>query len=835
MEAHERRVQKVLEGNKQFLVPHYQRPYTWSKDDWNTLWNDLEELREDPDAPPHFIGSIVTAPARTIPEGVEKRLLIDGQQRMTTIMVLLGAIRDRARAVGETKLADKIHDHLTNRHEEGLDHFRLLPTEGETPTESDQHALLALIRSEPVVGTSRVVDAVAYFRERVRTLDASALDDLFRRVMTRLTLVSIILDEKDNPHRIFESLNGKGRPLSQADLIRNYFFMRIDHREHEHIYKVLWRPMQQRLGEEHLTEFVRHYLTKTAGAFVKASDVYATLKSKVDADTARTLDHLKDLVRHAEYYLVLLDPSKAASLELSSRLDRIVRWDVSVAYPFLLGAYADFVEARLSEPALCAVLDVLETYLVRRFVCGVQSRDLNKILSPLYAQASKGDDFVAAVRRVLGARQLPRDDTFRRDLAEARLYGQGDRVKKTKLILERLELAHAHKEKVNTADLSIEHVMPQSPTDWWKEHLGENWEEDHAELLHTLGNLTLTGYNSELSNSPFTVKREQLLASHIELNRFFANSDHWRASDIERRADVLAELALSVWPDFAPARPAEGEAVGQRDDVTGTVPRKVRLQGKESPVQSWADVLVWTFERLMDLGPDAAEVILDAMPRIVNRDPTAFKRARRLHRLPNGTFLELNWSAIAIFRYCTQAVQLVGLSTEEWEVEYDRVVDDEDGATGSGATTEIKALQLELWKQVREALEAAGSFPSLRAARPQYWFDLAIGRSGVEVTLTANMLSGRAGVKLTLHPPLAEELLPRLLAEKGEIEREVGQSLQWDPYPAKKVRTITLTTPMKLVDRASWPAAINWFISNAAAFKRSFVPRVIDDGTGSER
>lgn len=828
MEAHERRVQKVLEGNKQFLVPHYQRPYTWAKDDWNTLWNDLEELREAPDAPPHFIGSIVTAPARTIPEGVEKRLLIDGQQRMTTIMVLLGAIRDRARAVGETKLAEKIHDHLTNRHEEGLDYFRLLPTEGETPTESDQHALLALIRSEPVIGTSRVVDAVAYFQERVRTLDAAALDDLFRRVMTRLTLVSIILDEKDNPHRIFESLNGKGRPLSQADLIRNYFFMRIDQREHEHIYKVLWRPMQQRLGEEHLTEFVRHYLTKAAGAFVKGSDVYATLKSKVDADPAHTLDHLKDLVRHADYYLVLLDPSKATSRDVSTRLERIARWEVSVAYPFLLGVYGDFVGGKLNEAELCAVLDVLETYLVRRFVCGVQSRDLNKILSPLYAQASKGEDFVASVRRVLGARQLPRDDTFRRDLAEARLYGQGDRIRKTKLILERLESAHGHKEKVDVTGLSIEHVMPQTLTDWWKEHLGENWEEAHEELLHTLGNLTLTGYNSDLSNSPFPVKREQLLASHVELNRFFAGSDHWRAADIERRADVLAELALSVWPDFAPNRPSAGEATGSRDDVTGTVPRKVRLQGNECPVQSWADVLVWTLERLMDLGPEVAEAILDAMPRVVNRDPAAFKRARRLHRLPNSALLELNFSAIAIFRYCTQAVQLAGLSTEEWEVEYDRVVDDEEGGASSGATTEIKSLQLDLWRQVRDALEAAGTFSSVRAARARYWFDLAIGRAGVEVTLTAHMHAGRAGVRLTLHPPLAEEVFPRLLAEKDEIERELGHALQWDLHPAKKNRTITLTTPMKLMDSAVWPAAISWFIENAGAFKRAFVPRVVN-------
>ncbi len=830
MEAHEQRVQKVLEGNKQFLVPHYQRPYTWSKDDWNTLWNDLEELREEPDAPPHFIGSIVTAPARTIPEGVEKRLLIDGQQRLTTIMVLLGTMRDRARAVDDAKLAEKIQDHLTNRHEDGLDHFRLLPTEGETAAESDQHAFLALIRREPVAGTSRVVEAVTYFQERMRTLDGPALDDLYRRVTTRLTLVSIVLNEKDNPHRIFESLNGKGRPLSQADLIRNYFFMRLDAKDHEHIYKVLWRPMQQRLGEEHLTEFVRHYLTKSEGAFVKASDVYATLKLKVDADTSHTLEHLKDLVRHASYYSILLEPANAPTPDVRSRLQRIARWEVSVAYPFLLGAYADYAEGKLSEPEFCAVLDVLETYLVRRFVCGVQSRDLNKILSPLYAQASRGDGFVTSVRRILGARQLPRDGTFRRDLAEAKLYGQGDRVKKTKLILERLELAHGHKERVATETLSIEHVMPQTPTDWWKQHLGDDWEEDHEQLLHTLGNLTLTGYNSDLSNSSYPVKREHLVSkSHVELNGYFGGVEHWRASDIERRADVLAEQALSVWPDFAPARASEGEVVGQRDDVTGTVPRKVRLQGADSAVQSWADVQVWTFERLMNLGPDAVESILDGMAKVVNRDPSAFKRARRLHRLPNGALLELNFSAIAIFRHCTQAVQLAGLSTEDWEVEYDRVTDDDEGASSSASTTEIKSLQHELWQQVREALAVAGTFPSLRAARPQYWFDLAIGRSGAELSLTANMATGFAGVKLSLYPPLAEEMLPRLVAQKAAIEQELGRTLQWDPYPAKKVRTIKLTTPMSLVDRSSWPAAIAWFTDTAAAFKRAFVPRVVND------
>jgi Protein of unknown function DUF262 len=387
MEVAEARVQRVLQGDKQFLVPHFQRPYSWRESEWRVLWDDLLELLGHEDPEPHFLGSIVTAPARTVPEGIEKRLLIDGQQRLTTIVLLLALLRERAIVLGNSRLAERIVDLILNRHEEGSDRHKLLPTQGETSQDSDRDALMSLVDGRELSSTSAIQAARTYFNNKLARSDAPDLDALFKVITGKLTLVSIILDEKDNPHRIFESLNGKGRPLSQADLIRNYFFMRLPVSQHDTVHRQLWQPMQRRLGEERLralewvtrsfadpsplaalllghirgvcallapchrggstpiidrvthssalTEFVRHYLMHF-GQLVKESDVYTTLKTRVDRSESSPFSHLEDLVQFAGYYEVLLQPDKAPATAIRERLHRLHRFEVTVAYPFLL-------------------------------------------------------------------------------------------------------------------------------------------------------------------------------------------------------------------------------------------------------------------------------------------------------------------------------------------------------------------------------------------------------------------------------------------------------------------------------------------------------------------
>ncbi len=826
MQAAEAKIQQILERQQQFLVPHYQRPYSWQEPQWKVLWRDLLELCEEEEPEPHFLGSIVTSPARSIPEGIEKRLLIDGQQRLTTIIVVLAVVRDLARERGVSKVAERIQDLITNRHDEGQDHYRLLPTQGEVPAESDRENLIRLVDATTGPTGGGIAAAAKWFASKLRRADAPDLETLLRMITHKLTLVSVVLDQRDNPHRIFESLNGTGRPLSQADLIRNYFFMRIHEKEHERLYRDYWRPMQHRLGEEHLTDFVRHYLTRF-GAVVRETDVYAALKERIDGDRERKPeDHLRELARFAGHYEVLLRPDRAESSEVRERLERLNRLEVTVAYPFLLAVYDDVVAGTTAESEFCRVLDRVENFLVRRFVCGVPTHGLNKFFAPLYNQARASADFVAAVEKALAnPRAYPRDDTFRERLADARLYATGERQRKAKLVLERLA-AYGQKEIVPGDQLTIEHVMPQTLSDDWKEHLGATWEDDHEQLLHTLGNLTLTGYNSELGNLPFAEKKQRLVDSNVSLNHWFRDVERWTASEIERRAEALTERALAIWPYFGPQQPVVDDAIHGADEVTGTVPRLVRVREQELPVKSWVDVAIATMESIHRIGDDEFAAVVSELPKFVNTDATAFRRSSRLRKLSNGAYIETNLSAIAIHRLCVQAVQVAGLRPDEWVVDRDDDVDGPDDGDTSDAPTHVKQLQLEFWNAAKQVLLETGTLTSLRATRPRYWYTLPLGRAAIHLSARMSPVNKRVGVSVILKQEVADRALEVLLPQREAIEKELGFALVWNPRPDKREKTINVTMDCDVSDPTKWPEAIAWLAKTATAMHRVFAPRV---------
>jgi uncharacterized protein with ParB-like and HNH nuclease domain len=830
VEAAEAKIQRVLEGSRQFLVPHYQRPYSWREEQWKTLWRDLVELVEEPDPKPHFLGSIVTSPARSVPEGVEKRLLIDGQQRLTTILVLLALIRDRARDGGATKLADKVQDLITNRHDEGHDHFKLLPTQGEDPSDSDRDVFVRIVRGEAATTSEGIAGAYAFFASKLRRADAPDLESLFRIIVGKLTLVSIILDEKDNAHRIFESLNGKGRPLSQADLIRNYFFMRIDAREHEVVYRELWRPMQRRLGEDLLASFVRHYLMRY-GEAVRETDVYVSLKIRVDEDQDRKpVDHLKELVRFAGYYEALVHPAKVDDLRIRERLERLNRLEVTVAYPFLLLVMADHAAGTMTTDEFAEVLDTLENFLIRRFVCGVPTHGLNKVFPTLYGNAAKGAVFVAEVRRILSgnARGYPRDAEFQERLATARLYGGGERREKTKLLLERLEAAAGHKERVEAATLTIEHVMPQTLTDEWKAHLGAAWEDDHEELLHTLGNLTLTSYNSELGNAPYADKRARFAESHLELNRYFDGVQQWAAAEIEKRSEALVTQALSTWPYFgsADADLDEETAPQPRSAVTGSSPNLVRMRGVETPVRAWVDVAVATIEGIIAIGEDEFKRVADDQPKFVNHDATALRRTGRARRLSNGAYLETNLSATAIHRLCVQAIQVAGVPSDDWTVLYDA---SSGGAAGAAPLSAKDQAYQAFFQQLIDELREQHQFTNARMGRPQSWYSFVSGVPGF--TYSFNFPSGNR-IRAELYIDTGEQAanktaFDRLAADRVAIEAEFGSPFTWERLDNRQacrvafygVGTIT-DAPEKLAEYRRWA------VEHVLRLKKVFGPRL---------
>lgn len=656
MKATESKLQKLIEGTNQYLVPLFQRPYTWTSKEWDQLWTDITDLGQTTEGE-HFIGPIVTAPAKSVPEGVAKYLLIDGQQRLTTLFILLAAMRDHANVLKMPTLGPEIDNTLLkNAYKQGNDHFKLLPTQ------SDRASFISLIQSEETKPDTSIGKCYRWFSRKVKTFDAAALEQCKSVVVSRLILVSVVLDESDNPHVVFESLNSKGRDLTQADLIRNYFLMRVHINDQERVFRKLWLPIQERLGEG-ATEFMRHFLM-LGGTWVRKDSVYWNLKK--EADQARTgadiESYLSRLERFSRYYHAITEPALAEEdPELRVRFGRLKRLDVTTAHPLLMAMYDDYVSGGLSLRVFVESLDLIENFILRRSACSVATNDLNRWFPGVFAKVRQQPNFGEALRKELATRRYPRDSEFVERLCNASLYASGDRTR-LKLLLERLEESYEHKEQVPFDSLTIEHVLPQALTQAWREMLGPQADEDHEVWLHTLGNLTLTAYNPELSNSDFTEKKQLLAESHVQLNRYFADVEKWDRTAIERRARALAERAREIWPNFAGEETGGSRVAG---DVTGTKPRVLKIAGKSIRVNTWADVLRETLRELVELDDDLPQRLQAALPHWCG---TNSDRLRNPLQLTPGVFFDVHASATGAAKRCRDVVRESGLDVE-WQVE----------------------------------------------------------------------------------------------------------------------------------------------------------------------
>ncbi len=662
MHAEESRLRTFIEPAKQFIIPLFQRFYVWEKPYWSTLWSDLLDLIEDSDPDrTHFLGSMVVIPATDSTPSLPRFIIIDGQQRLATLQVLLALLRDHAHEDGESTLAQEIEQTLlVNNFKTGDDHHKL------RLSQSDRIAFQAILQAQTPLPKHRLSDCYAFFKQKLKR-DEPALRVLFEAIAHQLSIVAIVLAATDNPYLVFESLNFKGQKLTEADLIRNYLFMRIPSIEQEPLYHQYWFPMEQMLGE-HLTDFVRHDLMRS-GAFVKQSEVYVTLKNRLVQGDAR--DALRQLATFADYYARLLFPeSQEPDPTLAAGLHRLNRLEATTVYPFLLNVYHDYTQGILSAGEFAEVLAVLENYLIRRFVSGLPTSHLNKTFPVLYAKTRQLDvnGFVPALQRTLQNKGYPGDPLFRSRLPELRLYGQGTLPQKAKFILETLECRAIG--QTRTFDYAtLEHVMPQTLTDEWRAHLGDDWSVTHELHLHTLGNLTLTTHNSALSNAPFAEKRELLLNSQLGLNHYFQNVRYWRKTEIQQRAVALTEQAIQCWLYFGDA----GATVADSDEVIGTTPESVTLLGQTFPVKRWREVLATTLDALADQKPDQFATVLAKYPHYVAVSPQAFRAPKPFN---NGYYIESHFSAAGIYRFCQRAVETMGLPPEAWSVQIKPVVAD---------------------------------------------------------------------------------------------------------------------------------------------------------------
>jgi len=546
MKASETSLRILLEGQKQFQIPLFQRPYGWREGNWEALWADILETYESEAEATHFLGPIVTKSLPGTPEGVSPFLVIDGQQRLTSLVVLLAAMRD-AFAPSNAQLAKKLDElFIGNRFVPGFAKYKVLPTQ------ADRGAFFSVVDGTGTSGPSPIHRLYRFFMSRLNAAQPASKDidaaRLEHAVLSRLQVVSVTLGQDDNEFRIFESLNAKGMPLRQVDLLKNYVFMRLPAERQEPLYASLWRPMEDVLGDA-LESFFRHEFI-SSGEFVREGDVYQGWKSRLDPlSSDEIVERLHYFSTRAGLYARLVKPELEPDKTVAARLVRLRRWGGQTIYPFLLTALQKSSDGDLQPGEMADLLRILESYLVRRLFVGVPTNALNRLFTRLAYQLPQEAEFVAGVRHVLSlpSRRWPRDTEFQAGLLRYPLYTDS-RAEQRKLILEAFETDHQHKEAPPLKDLTVEHVLPQTLTPEWRLELGVDADDIHRRLLHVLGNLTLTGYNSELSNSPWAVKRELLRASNIDMNKELAASPSWGQEQILRRGTELSARALVLWP-----------------------------------------------------------------------------------------------------------------------------------------------------------------------------------------------------------------------------------------------------------------------------------------------
>ncbi|GAA9122961.1 DUF262 and DUF1524 domain-containing protein [Helicobacter pylori] len=496
----------------------------------------------------HFIGSILYV-LDGITHSDNALLIIDGQQRLTTITLLLTALRNHLSDEDEflKKFScQKIQNHyLINSDKDGDKKFRLILSE------SDKDTLLSLIdkdRRKPSEPSLKIVENFKLFEEWI-SKNTNQLETIFKG-LEKLMIVEIALEKgKDDPQLIFESMNSKGMELAQTDLIRNYVVMETEIEKQEGFYNKYWRAMEKNFkqNKKWFDRFVRHYLTIKTREIPNTSKVYVAFKDYRQKEGIGIEDLLKDLQKYCGYFCRIVF-KKEADKDLNKALDFLVDLEMDVIYPLLLELYSDYSDGVLSKDDFRRSIALIESYLCRRKVCGLGTNSLNKVF-PSFARHIQKDEYFKSLKAHFGSltekQRFPNNDEFKNLFITIDFY----KFNKNKYFFERLE-NFERKERVYTHEYTTEHIMPQTLTEKWQKDLGQDHERIHTQYLHTIGNLTKTGYNSEYSNNSFQEKRDMekgFKDSPLKLNQGLRDLKSFGEEEIKKRANDLADLALKIW------------------------------------------------------------------------------------------------------------------------------------------------------------------------------------------------------------------------------------------------------------------------------------------------
>ncbi len=601
---------KLMDGSdNRFIIPVYQRNYDWKETNCNQLFQDLINLISSK-RKTHFFGSIVRSKLNG--GGADDYLIIDGQQRLTTISLLLLAIHNNIKngvvIADSVSLSDKIWDtYIVDKYQKEQRKIRLKPIKGDC----EAYDILVAKEEGDYISTSNVTRNYIYFCNRIKDLPKEfTVDELFEAVKS-LVIIDIFLGNDDDPQLIFESLNSTGLDLTEADKIRNYILMGLDGDTQELYYEKYWNKIEDNTSYK-VSEFMRFYLTIKTGNIPSINKVHHLFKECISLDNIE--ESLKEILEYSASYKSIIE-SDLKDRAINKILKRLNSMDMSVLYPFLMSFVIYAKDTNLSQSEIIKVISTLEIYLFRRLICGVPANALNKVFTTLHKEVVKrlsdsnwlySDVFVYILQSKNGSGRFPVNEEFVQSFITKNIYSM--QAKNKVYLFERLENGDS-KETTGFENLSIEHIMPQTLSDKWKIDLGPDYKRVHMEWLNTIANLTLTGYNSKYQNRTFKDKKDienGFNDSSLRLNQLLKTFDIWTEIQMKKRQEEIVSLALDLWtyPNTAYIpKVLEMEVISLADDFDfrGRGICSYSFMNTPYKVLDWADTITGVLKLICDL------------------------------------------------------------------------------------------------------------------------------------------------------------------------------------------------------------------------------------------
>lgn len=829
MKANELPIINFLQApNVQFVIPVYQRNYDWTTSECRELLNDILSVEREKRGT-HFIGSIVFIHEGTYSTSEVKELvIIDGQQRLTTINILYVALFRFAKENGNTQDAERLYNmFLTNQYVRN-ESSKLKLKQTDTNFKAFNAILLGLESGFQTY--SNVIENYNYFREIIS-------DDNFETILNglkRLIFVEISLErDKDDPQRIFESLNSTGLDLSQSDLIRNYILMDLPPKDQNRVFETIWSPIEDNARDyvrqvSLVSDFIRDYLTLRNKKIPNKNKVYADFKAiytnKKDESYQQELENIKSLSVH---YKKLINPDSVVDLDIKRQLEYINRLEINVAYPFLLQVFEDYDNGLMPKDDLIKILKLIQTYAWRRFIVGLPTNALNKIFMTLYSEVDT-EEYYSSVARALvkkkGSAKLPTDEDLKTALKDKDLYNT--QPKNRNYLFELLE-NHNNREYVNTnSDLiTIEHIFPKTPNEEWSNALPqEEFVLFKDKLLNTIANLTLSGNNGALGNRSFLDKKlmnndgqeQGYQYSRLWLNAFLRSIDVWDVSKYEERFNIIYARFLEIWqyPEVELNEEGEIEELNIFDADSPTFKKLEYYIFENTKIEenAVAQMYFYVIRRLFEKN---SQLLLNGQNILkITRQESDFRTAQEVL---NGWFIESNIDSNSKFVVLKKLLSLFELEDELF-VKY-------SSNDGQVAEPSRFGVRKRYWQQLLPLLNLTDLFAKVSPSK-DHWLSAGAGVAGLSYTLIITKFQIRMELSIsTASKENNKAHFKGLAKQKEAIEQSFGHPLAWEELPENKMSRIKFELEgVSLFNEADWGKMNDFFVEYLPKFEKAFQP-----------